>query len=263
MKSYFIFLFLFLTCSKAQVNSFDWEVKELARLSVDAERLNGIRKVLSWDLLETEKTGFEKAYDSISNSFYAGFERYYKNQYASEEIKQLLNFYKTSVGGKLAIDMGKLYQSNLPENEPLQKRLTEIHKTFHKNQKSHGVSVETTEILSIEPDIAKLFKAIGIKEYMEAEKANGIMSTEPQFEADFIETFDKMTTLYLIDLEKYFLSNYTNVEIKELLQFYKTPLGRKVAGNSTKLIKVTFDANEKWIEDIQQIMHDITFGKFQ
>lgn len=231
---------------------------EFVRLTVNKELLNGTKEILSWDLLETEKEGFEKAFDSIAKCYYAEFEQFYLKEYSQDEIAQLLVFYKTSLGSKLANDLGKMYQSNI--GEPT---LGDLMAQIQKENKEGRRTENRTQIVSEgNADVTKLLGLVRAQEYLAAVKYYQYVNV-PHPDISLITTFDTLTANYLLNLEQYFHNSYSTAELKEILGFYETPLGKKVAGNSLKLINATISANDKWAGNIKKLMRDITSGKFQ
>lgn len=75
---------------------------------------------------------------------------------------------------------------------------------------------------------------------------------------DNVETFKKeveatLPTLYA-SLTEIYLEEYSHEEVKELLKFYNTDLGKKVASNSAKLAMKGQVVGEKWGMKLQDIM---------
>ena len=67
-----------------------------------------------------------------------------------------------------------------------------------------------------------------------------------EFEATLPSLYEKKVPIY----QKYF----THEEIKEMLKFYKSPLGKKIAENAQNLASDGMKIGEDWGMEIQSIM---------
>jgi len=256
MKTFLVFLLILISCSVVHKTQAQDEYKHIAKMTLDFERINGIKEVLSWDLMEVEKEGFAKAYDSVINLYISHFEGFYRDKYSKDEIRELLNFYKKPTGKKLCKDLGKFYQSNLL-SPSLNERILKI-----KDNYRNGIfsSSFTSHSNKLDPDVLKLFQLISVNEYILALKK---YEFSREVDQGLVSAFDIMSVEYLFDLGEYFQANLTSDDRKELLIFYETQLGKKVAKNSVALIQTTIKANDIWADDIKNLMKDINIGKFQ
>ena len=89
------------------------------------------------------------------------------------------------------------------------------------------------------------------------------MWQEPQHEAAFRKQFETKTPELMAEIEYYFLAKYNIEEIRSLLNFYESLLGKKIKANALKMYEAILDANNNWIEKWEKIEHDKTFGKYQ
>ncbi|MCI2228476.1 DUF2059 domain-containing protein [Polaribacter sp. MSW13] len=77
-------------------------------------------------------------------------------------------------------------------------------------------------------------------------KKDNLEKFKSEVEGTFPDLYTSLTELYI--------EEYTHNEIKELLKFYKTDLGKKVAGNSTKLAIKGQAIGADWGAKLQGIM---------
>ncbi len=260
MKHFSVILLLvvFAGTIQAQDNSFDCNTQELIKLTIDTSSVYNIRTGFEFDLLPIERKGFKRECDSIGKVFVARYELYYQNHYSNEEIVQFLNFCKTKTGKKFASDSGKLYNRKLPENKTLLSRLVELNKTYRNWQPGYE-----TISTSGHANIDSLISIMDVQQHLDALKAAKLMHIEPRFEADYVKAFDKMANTYLDDLKQYFRDVYTDAQLQEILQFFETPVGKKVAGNSRNLISVSIMSEDCFTDAMVKLHKNIYSGKFQ
>lgn len=114
-----------LSVAKAQI---DEEIHNLISITTDTERLEGMKELMLYDVLDIEREAFTKDFDIIILSYYKKLQEYYKANYTEEEIDQLLVFYNSPAGKKLMADQRELLHGNLPPNNDLNARVKEIKK---------------------------------------------------------------------------------------------------------------------------------------
>ena len=68
----------------------------------------------------------------------------------------------------------------------------------------------------------------------------------PEKKDDFIKAYDEGVNQMLTDCESFFRMNYTPSEVKELLAFYETPAGKKLAEDTKRLISGYFPKWKEW-----------------
>lgn len=110
--------------------------------------------------------------------------------------------------------------------------------------------------------VQKLIECMGIQNYIEVNKYQDAMWVEPQYENDFLERFDQMIPKYINDAQEYLLDRYTANEIEELLKFYESPLGKKLA-NTKEEIEELKKARDKWGEYFLDIFQDLKMGEYR
>lgn len=84
-------------------------------------------------------------------------------------------------------------------------------------------------------DVQKLMKVMGVPERIDAMREYERMWTKPEKEAEYMPMFESTIPDFLQNVETYYINKYTHDEVKELLQFYNSPLGKKVTANAAAL----------------------------
>lgn len=108
---------------------------------------------------------------------------------------------------------------------------------------------------SFKKDVKKLIEVLGVEQHIAKVREYKAMWTVPNLEKEYLENFDKTIPIFLKNIEEYYLSNYTHKEVRKLLEFYKSPLGKKMALNSAELKSVYSEANNKWEELLLEIVY--------
>lgn len=103
-------------------------------------------------------------------------------------------------------------------------------------------------------DVLKVIKMSGSTAQMESAKKQ-IMAMIPnekheQFNKDFEATmpgfYDKIAEIYL--------KEYTHQEVKEMLKFYESPVGKKIAEKAGVLFEQSMLAGQEWGASLQEIL---------
>lgn len=75
-------------------------------------------------------------------------------------------------------------------------------------------------------------------------------SKKPQFSTEFDATlpslYDKMAKVYM--------EVYTHQDIKDMLKFYESPIGKKMAQKSGELVTKSMAAGQEWGMELQGVM---------
>ncbi|GGB83388.1 hypothetical protein GCM10007424_24280 [Flavobacterium suaedae] len=106
----------------------DEKIHSLISITTDTERLEGIKELMLYDVLDIEREAFSKEFDIIVFNYYKKLQEYYKANYTEDEIDQLLSFYDSPAGKKLMADQRELLHGNLLPNNDLNARVKEIKK---------------------------------------------------------------------------------------------------------------------------------------
>lgn len=246
-------LCLFCNYNHSQTTDFG-DIKKLVDLTIDTERIDLVKQITMYDALEIEKASLNKDLDRIKEEFYIELAAIYQG-YTQEEIIKMNEFYGSGPGKKLAGDLKLFSADNFPVYEEWIKRVLS------------NKEVTTSKAIEAEKpnqaSVRHLIDLIGVPEYLAVAKEYKAMWQEPQHEAAFRKQFETATPELMTEIEYYFLAKYSLEEIRSLLLFYESPLGKKIKENALKSYQAILDANNRWIENWEQVNHDRTFGKYQ
>lgn len=125
----YIMLFLLASlCLHAQ--DYDKEaLRKLALMTIDVKDENEHRDMLaSFSVVPEKKEDFKKEYDAGIETFVVRLEEYYKSNYTPAEVLQLVVFYETPTGKKIAKDCQLLIDGSFPKGKEWDMQLYEMKK---------------------------------------------------------------------------------------------------------------------------------------
>lgn len=259
MKSFFIVVvvlyanFFYPQLAKESLNN-------IINETVDSDAIKTMRALAIHEMLDIEKEGFLKDYDSLSNEYYNAFKSYYEEKYTSEEIKALHNFYQSNAGKKVSGDLKQLFKNNLPVSPTLEQRLNAL-RAKSKQDVQTTESATTLQVHNI--SFEYYLKLIGFREYLNIVQDYEVMWIEPQYENKYRKSFPTMTAEYITDIYHYFNANYTQSDMDAIKEFYHSALGKKVVANAGVFASITFNAYQKWVDGFSTINGKLIFGKYQ
>lgn len=103
-------------------------------------------------------------------------------------------------------------------------------------------------------DIQKLAEFTGVIKTFNFIK-NEMLTTIPlKNQENFIKDYNESLSLLLEDFEKYYTANFTSSEINEILEFYESPVGKKLSKKLANFDENPALVNEKWSQKISEIM---------
>ncbi|HEU4497248.1 MAG TPA: DUF2059 domain-containing protein [Flavobacterium sp.] len=103
-------------------------------------------------------------------------------------------------------------------------------------------------------DVLKLIQNSGAAGPMKAAK-NQIMASIPEDKKTmFSKEFDASLPSLYNKMAKVYMEIYTHQDIKDMLKFYESPIGKKMAEKSGELASKSMVAGEEWGLELQKIM---------
>ena len=103
-------------------------------------------------------------------------------------------------------------------------------------------------------DVIKVIKASGSAAQMEAAKDQiKAMIPEAKFE-EFSKEFDATLPSLYESIAKIYMETYTHEDIKAMLKFYESPVGKKISENAGELYKKSMEAGQEWGPSLQGMM---------
>ncbi|WP_338410007.1 DUF2059 domain-containing protein [uncultured Flavobacterium sp.] len=103
-------------------------------------------------------------------------------------------------------------------------------------------------------DVIKVIKASGSASQMELAKDQiKAMIPEAKFE-EFSKEFDEtLPSLYDAMAENY-MTSYTHDDVKEMLKFYESPVGKKISDTASEILKKNMESGKEWGMALQGMM---------
>lgn len=103
-------------------------------------------------------------------------------------------------------------------------------------------------------DVLKVLKASGAAAQMEMAKEQIMGSIPEAKKADFSKEFDASLPDLYDKMAKIYMESYSHDEIKEMLKFYDSPVGKKITNNTSELMKKNMQASQEWAVGLQGMM---------
>lgn len=103
-------------------------------------------------------------------------------------------------------------------------------------------------------DVKKIILATGLSAQIDVAKKQVLTMVPAEKQAEFLKAFDSTLPAYFDKIEKYYTTEYTHDEIKQMVKFYETPTGKKFAQNAEKLANANMEAVQAWSQELQGVM---------
>ncbi len=99
-----------------------------------------------------------------------------------------------------------------------------------------AVYTGTAQTQAFKDDVKRVVR---ITQDTEFEMASAKEQMLPMIAADkqeaFLKEFENLMATMNAAVEKFYFANYTHDEVKQMLKYYDSPIGKKVTGNASKL----------------------------
>ena len=116
---------------------------------------------------------------------------------------------------------------------------------------------------SFKKDVNELIKLMGVTEQTEHTREDKILSVSPENEAEFTKKLDSLLVVYNQEVEKHFLEKYTHEEVKEIIKFYNSPLGKKFSAENKSYITAYDEAKSLFYEKMGDLQYYVRVGKYK
>lgn len=219
-------------------------LEDVTNSTMDIELVKGVKNMMLPELMEIEKKGFLKDFDSITNNYRESIKEFYTTHYTDEEIEQIAVFYQSATGKKF-----------LQSKKSIEKSLTERN-NGNPDFKIKGTANESSEM-------NELITVTGLYEFIAVVKEYEVQWIEPQKIPEYNTQFDSLQKQYLRYVKENYSDALSKEEINTILNFYKTPVGKKMAANSAAYYSTTISALNRWYDDFVKLKKNVTFGKYQ
>lgn len=103
-------------------------------------------------------------------------------------------------------------------------------------------------------DVLKVLKASGSGAQMELAKEEVMASIPEENRADFSKDFDASLPSLYDKMVKVYMEAFTHDEVKQMLKFYDSPVGKKITEKAGELTKKNMVAAQEWGMELQGLM---------
>lgn len=110
----------------AQDAAFKADVKKLLQLSGANNQMEMARKQVASMVPADKKEAFNKDFDEVLKPVIEKQEKFYLTEFTHEEVKQIIKFYESPIGKKMAEKAVKLAESSIADSQELGMQMQEI-----------------------------------------------------------------------------------------------------------------------------------------
>lgn len=103
-------------------------------------------------------------------------------------------------------------------------------------------------------DVKRVIEMTGASAQIDVAKKQILGMIPEAKQAAFLKDFDATMPSYFDKVADVYMKEYTHAEIKEMIKFYETPLGKKITSKAGVLTEKTMEAAQAWGVELQSIM---------
>ncbi len=103
-------------------------------------------------------------------------------------------------------------------------------------------------------DVLKVIQASGAAGQMQAAKDQIVPMIPADKQAAFIVEFDATMPALYEKLAKVYMDTYTKEDVKAMLVYYESPVGKKIAAKAGEVAKASMAASQEWGAALQPMM---------
>jgi hypothetical protein len=103
-------------------------------------------------------------------------------------------------------------------------------------------------------DVLKVIDLSGAAGPMASVKDQILGSIPESKHADFIKEFDATLPSLYEKIAVVYMETYTHEDIKEMIKFYESPVGKKIAKNAGPLFQKSSAAGQEWGMQLQGVL---------
>lgn len=112
----------------------------------------------------------------------------------------------------------------------------------------------TSQDEAFKKDILKVLELNGSSAQMKMAKMQVVKMVPVEKQAAFLIEFDATLPSYYDKLVKVYTETYTKEDIKAMLAFYETPVGKKTTAKSDEITEKSQAAMQEWGQGLQGMM---------
>lgn len=112
----------------------------------------------------------------------------------------------------------------------------------------------TAQDEAFKKDVLRVIEASGSAAQMKMAKAQILQMVPAEKQAAFLVEFDASLPSFYEKLVKVYTDTYTKEDIKAMLAFYDSPVGKKITSKSDELTAASTTAAQEWGQGLQAMM---------
>ena len=103
-------------------------------------------------------------------------------------------------------------------------------------------------------DVLKVIQQSGAAGPMQMAKEQIMQNIPLTKRADFSKDFDASLPSLYDKIAVAYMETYTHDEVKEMIKFYESPIGKKISSSAGALYKKSTEAGQEWGVELQSVM---------
>ncbi len=103
-------------------------------------------------------------------------------------------------------------------------------------------------------DALKVIKISGATAQVESAKNQIMMMIPSEKQAQFSKDFEASMPSFYDKIVAIYMKEYTHQDVKEMIKFYESPAGKKIAEKAGVLFEQSMQAGQEWGVELQEIL---------
>lgn len=103
-------------------------------------------------------------------------------------------------------------------------------------------------------DVKKVIEMTGATAQIDVAKKQILAMIPEAKQAAFLKDFEATMPSYFDKIADVYMKEYTHADIKEMIKFYESPIGKKITAKAGVLTEKTMEAGQAWGTELQAIM---------
>lgn len=103
-------------------------------------------------------------------------------------------------------------------------------------------------------DVKKLVEVSGSTAQIDVAKKQIITMIPEAKQAEFLKEFDATMPSYFQKFYDFYMKEYTHEDVKAMLKFYDSPVGKKINSKAGAMAELTISAAQAWGTELQGIL---------
>jgi hypothetical protein len=115
-------------------------------------------------------------------------------------------------------------------------------------------NVAMAQSQAFKDDVKKLMVLSGTNAQVDFAKKQVVSMVAADKQQAFLKDFEASLKPLFDAQENFYLTEYTHDEVKQLVKFYESPVGKKMAEKNAKLTEVTMPVIQQWSMELQGLI---------